>query len=295
VSVTGYQLQRNNGATRITPQKWVAARAALAEVRERFEALVASVDPGAMATADWTVMDTAAHVTAMAWQYTVMVVSDEAPMPFPGMREVVRATTVDNIHGGWNVKMLRDYPERERGMVLSKLRFCVAEFLRLTADDDPAKTVSWLGGSRLPLAGLVVHLANEMLIHGRDIARATKQPWPVSQEYSALFFDLFIVEIARNGLGVILDQDGSARRGRIAVEFRSAYTAPVTVALEDGRVSIEEPSRDNDVRLYFRPTELDLVLFHRVSRVRAVMTGSLRVWGRRPWLLAPFLHKIRLP
>jgi hypothetical protein len=37
------------------------------------------------------------------------------------------------------------------------------------------------------------------------------------------------------------------------------------------------------------------VLFHRITRSRAAMTGSLRVWGRRPWLLAPFLRKVRLP
>ena len=31
---------------------------------------------------------------------------------------------------------------------------------------------SWLGGARVPLAGMFAHMVNEMLIHGNDMARA---------------------------------------------------------------------------------------------------------------------------
>lgn len=199
------------------------------------------------------------------------------------------------MHGGLNAQMLRDYPERDPEAVLSKLRWCVEEILRLTAADDPGGTTGWLGGSTLPMAGFLAHLTNELLIHGRDIARSVNAPWQISQEHAALFFELFLIEIMRNGVGVVLDDDRPVRRGRIAVEFRSAYTAPVTVVLDTGRVSVEEPGRDNDVRVYFEPATLSLVLFHRITRTRAAMTGSLRVSGRRPWLLVPFLRKIRLP
>jgi hypothetical protein len=290
-----YQLYRSSGATRITPEKWLAARAALTDVCGRFEALVADADPRAMATAGWTVMDTAAHVAAIAWLYTARVVSDDTPLPIPGMRELILTTTVDNIHAGVNAQLLRNYTEREPDAVLSKLRSCTDEVLRVTTDDDPSRTASWLGGSRLPLAGFMAHLTNELLVHGHDIARSVNAPWRIPQEYAALFFELFLVEIIRNGLGAVLDDDRPARRGRIAVEFCSAYTIPVTIVLETGRVSIEEPSRDNDVRVYFEPAILSLVLFHRITRSRAAMTGSLRVWGRRPWLLVPFLRKVRLP
>lgn len=290
-----YQLRHSSGATRITPEKWLAVRAALTDVRDRFEALVADADPRAMATADWTVMDTAAHVTAIAWVYTAMVVSDDTPLPIPDLREAILTTTVDNIHGGLNVQMLRGYTEREPGAVLAKLHSCTDEILRLTAGEDPSTTFSWLGGSRLPLAGIMAHLTNELLVHGRDIARSVNAPWRIPEEYAAFFFELFLVEIIRNGLGTLLDDDRPARRGRIAVEFRSAYTIPVTIVLDTGRVSIEEPSGDNDVRVYFKPATMSLVLFHYITRPRAVMTGSLRVWGRRPWLLVPFLRKVRLP
>jgi hypothetical protein len=292
---TRYQAHHSSGATRITLEKWLEVRAALTDVCARFEALIVDINPRAMATAEWTVMDTAAHVTAIAWLYTAMAVSDDAPLPIPGIREVILTTTVDNIHDHLNVQMNLGYPERQPRAVATKLRSCVDDVLRLTIGEDPRRTVSWLGGSRVPLAGLMAHLTNELLVHGRDIARGVGAPWQIPEEYSALFFELFLIEIMRNGLGSVLDDDRPDRGGRIAVEFRSAYTTPVTMVLDNGRVSIEEPSRDNDVRIYFKPAAMTLMLFHYITRSRAAMTGSLLVWGRRPWLLMPFLRKIRLP
>jgi hypothetical protein len=291
----GYQLYRSSGATRITPEKWLAVRGALADASARFEALVASADPRAMATAEWTELDAAVHVTAIAWLYTAMVAPDATPLPIPGLREVILGTTVDNIHGGLNVQMSRGYTEREPGAVLARLHSCIGEILRLTAAEDPSRTFSWLGGARLPLAGFMAHLTNELLVHGRDIAGSVSAPWQIPEQYAAFFFELFLVEIIRNGLGTLMDCGKPARRGRIAVEFRSAYTLPVTIVLDTGRISIEEPGRDNDVRVYFKPAAMNLVLFHYITRSRAAMTGALRVWGRRPWLLMPFLREVRLP
>lgn len=286
----------NVAATRITPENWTAVRTAAREANDRFAELVLRApDPGVLATAEWTVMDTAAHLAATVWNYTAQVVSDDAPLPVPGTAENFREATVYNIHGGLNADMFRGYPERRPREVLDRLATSIEEVLDLTADADPSRTVTWLGGSRLPLAGVLAHLVNEILVHGRDVARAVHVPWRIPQEHAALFVELFLVEICRNGVGGLLDRGGPPRAGRIAVEFRSAYTRPVTIVLHDGVVWAEEPSRDNDVRLHFQPTALDLVLFHRLSRPRAVMTGALRIRGRRPWLLAPFLETVRVP
>lgn len=286
---------RSPAGTRISPARWTEVRRAVEEVGERFSRLVLSSDPGAMATAHWTVADTAAHVAGIAWQYTSLVVGYDSARPIPGVREQLLGTTVDNIHGGLNAAILRNFPERDPAALVAILRSSIATVLKRTADADPASTVTWLGGSSLPRAGLLAHLTNEMLVHGRDIARATGAPWPIPQERAALFFELFVVEVIRNGVGVLLDLAGPARPGRIAVEFRSAHTRPVTIVVTDGAVSVEEPGRGADVRLFFKPVALDLMLFHRVGRVRTALAGGVRAWGRRPWLLPAFLEKVRLP
>lgn len=296
VAQARYPRRRADGGTRITPEKWRASRAAVSDVVDRFGALVEHADPRAMATADWTVMDTAAHVAAVASLNTSLVLPGATPAPeqVPGIGEHLAAATVDNLHE-LNAALLRANPERDPGKVLGRLRCSIKEILRRTETADPTSTVDWLGGTRIPLAGLVAHLTNELLLHGRDIARAVNRPWRIPHAYAAQFFELFVVEIARNGAGHMLDDDRPVRPGRIAVEFRSDYTAPVTMVLDTGKVWVEEPSPDNDVRVFFKPADLSLVLFHRLSRTRAATTGALRVWGRRPWLLSPFLSRVRLP
>jgi hypothetical protein len=291
-----YRYHHAAAATRITPANWAAVRTALKDVGDRFAAMILAVpDQGAMATADWTVMDTTAHLAAIAWNYTAAFVSDDEPMPVSGTDEHFLSTNVYNIHDGLNTALFYGYPERRPREVLARLGASIEQMLDLTADADPGRTIAWLGGSRLPIAGAFAHFVNELMVHGRDIARVARMPWGIPQEYAAMFVELFMVELVRNGVGNVLDGGKPARPGRIAVEFRSAYTRPVAIVVQDGAVSAEEPSRDNDVRLHFQPTALDLVLFHRVSKVRATATGALRVWGRRPWLLAPFLEKVRMP
>jgi uncharacterized protein (TIGR03083 family) len=287
--------RRAPAGTRVSPQRWKAVRSAVAEAGDRFGALVLSRDPAAMATADWTVADTAAHVAGIAWQYTSLVVSYDAERPIEGVRELLLSTTVDNIHTGLNAQILRNFPQRDPVALVATLRSSIAKLLELTEDADPRSTVTWLGGASLPRAGLLAHLTNEMLVHGRDIARATGTPWSIPQEQAALFFDLFIVEIIRNGVGVLLDDGPPPRPGRIAVEFRSAHTAPVAIVVTDGVVSVAEPGGDVDVRIRFQPAALDLMLFHRVGRIQTVLGGGVRVSGRRPWLLPEFLKKVRLP
>ena len=281
--------------SRITPARWSAVRAAVVDLGARFGALVQDGDPRAAATGQWSVADTAAHVAAMAWCYTALATSPDAPLPVEGIAELVPITTVDNIDRVINEALRRGYTERDPAALVRRLRQSISELLAITAEADPEQTVAWLGGSRLPLAGLLAHLTNELLLYGRDVARALGAPWAIPQEYSALFFELFLVEIIRNGVGNVLDDDRPVRRGRIAVEFRSAHTDPVTLVLDSGTVSAEEPGGRTDVRIHFRPAMLSLVLFHRVGRPRAALTGALRVWGRRPWLLPAFLRKVRLP
>jgi hypothetical protein len=207
----------------------------------------------------------------------------------------MKTDNVYTVHAGMNTALFHGYPERRPREVAARLGASIEELMDRTADADPTRTIAWLGGSRLPLAGVFAHLTNELMVHGHDIALAARAPWSIPQEYAAHFVELFVFELVRNGVGTVLDGGKPPRPGRIAVEFRSAYTRPFVVVVQDGDVSVEEPSRDNDVRLYFQPTTLDLVLFHRVSKVRAMATGALRVWGRRPWLLSPFLEKVRMP
>ncbi|WP_216216959.1 maleylpyruvate isomerase family mycothiol-dependent enzyme [Amycolatopsis aidingensis] len=283
-------------ATRVTPQRWAAARAAVQEAGDRFADLIRlAPDPAAMATKDWSIADTAAHVTGIAWNYPALFSETERPLPIPEVRPHMPTVTVDTIHTDLNPVQLRSFTERDPARLADRLRDAIADMLSTTAEADPGRVLGWLGGSQLPLAGLFAHMTNELLVHGWDIARAIGTPWRIPEEQAALFFDLFLVEIVRNGYGKLLDDDRPVRPGRIAVEFQSAYTSPATMVLDHGEASVVEPNGDRDIRIRFRPATLNLVLFRRIGHLRAAGSGALTVWGRRPWLLPAFLRKVRMP
>jgi uncharacterized protein (TIGR03083 family) len=290
------QMPRAMAATRVTPRKWAAVRAAVREAGDRFADLIRLVpDPSVLATKDWTIAQSAAHVTGIAWNYTAFVTQDDRPLPIAEVGPYMEASTVYTIHTGLNPVQLRAFPERDPARLADRLRTSIDDLLNVTADDDPERLLGWMGGSRLPLAGVFAHMLNELLVHGWDIARAARVPWPIADEQAALFFELFLVEIIRNGYGHLLDGDRPVRPGRIAVEFRSAWTEPVMIVLESGLATAHEPDGDCDIRIRFRAAAMNLVLFRRIGHARSALTGSLVVWGRRPWLLVPFLRKVRMP
>ena len=290
------RMPRAAAASRVTPEKWAEVRAALREIGDRFADLTLSVpDPSVLATKDWSVAETAAHVTGIAMNYTAMVDENGRPLPIPAVREHFPVTTVDTIRSGLNPAQLGGFTERDPVKLAGMLREAIADILDTTADTDPGRVIPWLGDSRLPIAGVLAHMTNELLIHGWDIARAVRVPWRIPDEQAALFFELFVVEVVRNGIGHLLDDDRPVHQGRIAVEFRSAHTTPVTMVLDHGVSTVEEAGGDCDVHVWFKPATLNLLRFHRIGYLRAVLSGSLMAWGRRPWLLSAFLRKVRMP
>lgn len=264
----------------------------MAEAADRFLGLVAASDPRIMATADWSVADTVAHVGTIAFMYTHIVRFDDPAMP--GVAERIRATTVDTV-ADLNTATLGQFTERDPVVLAERLRADIDDVLRATEQVDPAAPVAWLGGSRVPICGVLAHLANELHIHGRDIARATKAPWHVPASHAALFFEVFFVEMLTLGYGRLLDNDEPPREHRVAVGFRSPHTTPVTIVLRHGKVTVEEWDAPADARIAFDPVAFNLMMFHRISKPRAALTGKIRVWGRRPWLLPTFLKTVRCP
>ncbi|WP_412538027.1 SCP2 sterol-binding domain-containing protein [Longispora sp. K20-0274] len=277
----------------VTAEQWRAVRAALRDTTDRFADLVLAARPEAMATAHWTVTDTAAHVTAIAWLYTFLVRFDDTALPYADVARQVPLTTVDTV-ADLNALVLGEFTERDPRALAGLLRAHVATILAAAGDEPATRPVPWLGDSRVPLAGVLAHLVNELLVHGRDIARAVRAPWTVGDREAAMFFELFLVGMLRHDHGRVLDTGQRVRDRRIAVRFRSAYTTPVTLVLRAGRVTVADPGPDDDVRLAFAPAALSLMLFGRLGRPRAVLTGKLRVAGR-VWLLPEFLRTVRLP
>lgn len=282
-------------AVEIAEDQWSAVRESLRQTTERFAALVSTVpDCTVKATAEWSVADVAAHVAAIAWIDTALLQPGADPFPVPDLAERIAVTTVDDVHG-FNDVVLSHVTERDPQRILAMLRDHVTRILDACADRAPDETLPWLAGSQLPLAGLVAHLVNELMIHGDDIARAVKMPWDMPPEDAAYFFELFFIGLLSGQMGRIFDGGKRPASRRIAVEFRSDYTTPVTVVTRAGQVSVEPPGSGADVKVRFDPVALNLMLFGRVSRPRAVLSRKVAVGGPRPWLMQAFSRTVRTP
>jgi hypothetical protein len=265
----------------LTRAKWERVRGALAETGERFAGLLeAAAGARGNATVHWSVAETGAHVLTLA-RACVHLVSPATPPPFPeaAAAGLLERTTVDTVDR-FNEVLLGAFTERDPRVIARLLRPEIDRILRSCEGRDPAEAVAWLGGSKVPLAGVLAHMLNELQIHGRDIALAAGRPWTVAPRDAGLFFDLFLVGVTHYGYGRLLDGHGPAPRGRVAVEFRSAHTTPVVMALTDGFVTVERPGGPVDVRLSFDPVTLNLMLFGRVSRLRAALMGGTRFTTR---------------
>lgn len=282
-------------AVSVTDRQWDAVRASVRTTAERFIELVSSIpDPGARVTAKWSVADMTAHVTTVSFLNTMLLEAAPPAFDMPGLTEAIAATTVEGVHG-LNDQVLSYFTERDMGRLLGMLRDHVALMLAASQDRDPAQTFSWLGGAPLPLAGMFAHMVNELLIHGDDVARALKVAWAMPAHDAALFFDLFYVGLVSGNKGRLLDGSKRPLRRRIAVEFRSGYTTPVTFVVRDGTVTAEPAGPGADATVRFDPATLNMVMFGRISRLRAVLTRKIAIGGPRPWLMPAFLRTVRLP
>lgn len=286
----------------ITDEQWHAAREGMREAAERFVATVRSCDPDAAATKDWSVADVTAHVTAIALVDTAFAKPGEVTFPYPWseVADQIGDTSVDTVHA-LNDRVLDLFTERDSRLLADQLSSHVNAMLDTSAALDPDKTVDWLGGSQVPLAGIFSHLTNELNIHGWDIARATRSRWVTPPEQAVQFLDTFIRGMVHHGVGEVLDSSARPARSRIAVEFSSRHMRPLTLVLSEAAngggntVTFGEPGGRVDVRLRFEPATLNLMMFGRVSQLRAGLTGKVFVSGPRPWLLPAFQRIVHFP
>lgn len=277
----------------ITDGKWRMTRASLAATGDRFAGLISAVsDSSTPATTHWSVADTAAHVATLTQACASMF--GAAPPPADDLDTLLKRTTIDTV-ATFNKIVLSQFTERDPDALARQITSDIHKLLEATDGESPTGAVSWLGGSHVPVAGILAHLLNELQIHGRDIARAVRSHWPVPRQEAAMFFELFLVGVIHYGYGRLLEGHGPWPKRRVAVEFASPYTTTRAIVIENGAVTIERPGGPTDVRLSFDPVALNLMLFGRISKASTALTGKVVVRGTRPWALPAFLRIMRLP
>ncbi len=190
----------------------------------------------------------------------------------------------------WGLSRLSDMllggeTTRDPGAMAERIEVTVAQLLAELPATGGQQARPWVvQGMELPLSTLACQALNELVVHGRDLARADGVAWPVARQTAALVLDGFLFP-ALDVLGrSMVDQKVAAGlTARFEVHLRGGGGAHLT--FDDGDLSVTRSALGPvDCHLSVDPAAFLLVSWGRVSQWPAIARGQLLAWGRRPWL-----------
>ena len=246
-----------------------AAEDAASRGLRKFTGLLrAGVDPQARVSREWTVRDVAAHVAGFLPIYVRMTRGEASPITqFEDLPEWNRRFLAVPQH---NVYALADTIDRHMDELLDAVK---------SVDGDT--TILWHAGLRLPFSTVLGLLAGEGYVHGYDVARTRRVRWAIPQEDAVtillaglpLFPHLVDPERAQ-------DMDGT-----VDVRLRGVADGRWSFRFARGELHVEQPDgRPADWTLSTTPAGYLLAAYGRLSPLKAIATGQVLGWGRRPAL-----------
>ncbi len=191
---------------------------------------------------------------------------------------------------GFNAARIAAYPERDGARLASDLQEAVQNFLTTTGGQNAADPFPWYDGHPIDIADGTSILLGELVVHGRDIAEAVGETWPITDDDARI-----ILAGVMSLLPLYVDRDKS--RGFSAnYEIRVKGNPPVYVRFVNGEVSVGTTATDRvDCRITTHPVDYLLLGFGRIGQVRPILTGRLVAWGRKPWLGSKLASMFREP
>ncbi|MGV9690407.1 maleylpyruvate isomerase N-terminal domain-containing protein [Streptomyces sp. NPDC003444] len=266
------------------------ARAALAAAIPRLVGLLRAVpDPDAGSGVPvWSVGDVGTHLAAVYLAYTALV----SPETATEWKDVL-ASAEGALAGGtfveritaMNARSVTLFGREERAGTADFVAERGETFLRVTEGIAPDTPVSapWYGDVPFTLATVTGLMLSETLVHGLDIARGARLPWPIGRDEARLVLGQSMPTMMAAALDPV-----KARGVRIAFDLAIEGGARLAVVVDDGTATVtrDAPPRAYDCRIVADPVTFLLVSFRRTPVWKAVASGRMRAGGRRPWLAA---------
>jgi hypothetical protein len=176
-----------------------------------------------------------------------------------------------------NRARIDELPERDPLALAPALETSVEALLAATAGRDAADMVAWHSRTELPIGGMLGIVLAELLLHGRDIARAQKAAWRIDAADA--------VHVVRGGFAfcpLVIDRDLAAARPS-SYRIRCAGVPTSIFRFADGALTVTADAPEAvDCVMRIDPVTFMLVGFGRRSPVLAALQGRALSWGRRP-------------
>ncbi len=240
----------------------------------------------------WTVGDVGAHLAGAYFAYAAGF-TDE-PMDWDGIVPQGDGPLGERI-AAVNALSVDLLGREERARLHEVVTERGETFLRVTdglAPDTPV-AAPWLGRERtIPLSAATGLMLSESLVHGLDMARGARRPWPIGPDEAGLV----IGQSMPTMMPLALDRV-KARGVRIGFDLVIKGGPRLAVVVDDGTATVtrDAPPRAYDCRITAAPVAFLLVSFRRTPIWKAMARGGLRAGGRRPWLATRLGELIATP
>jgi uncharacterized protein (TIGR03083 family) len=256
---------------------------ALRTASKRLTSLVRAIDEPDKRTRglDWSLADTAAHVL-LTLRYDLGTMT--------GRRETY-AVEDDAIAAGraHNAASLRAESERDPLVLARLIAEAVEEFIEEARRRDPLSPAPLSGDNAMTVANLVGTLLGEMIVHGYDIARTTKQKLTIDPDAARL-----AVYATSATLGLAVNPD-TTKELSARLEMRIRGGESFVIHIDDGTARTERPDGGADLYMSADPIAYLLVGFGRSGPLAQVARGRMIAWGKKPLIAAKLPTYFRNP
>ncbi|WP_267889563.1 maleylpyruvate isomerase N-terminal domain-containing protein [Streptomyces sp. NRRL F-6492] len=229
----------------------------------------------------WSVGDVGTHLAAVYLAYTSLVPPD-GTTERDGVPPSGEGTFAERITA-MNARSVTLFDRAERAKTADFVAERGETFLRATEGLPPDTPVSapWYGEVPFTLATVTGLMLSETLVHGLDVARGARLPWPIGQDEARLVLGQSMPTMMTAALDPV-----EARGVSIAFDLAIKGGPRLAVVFGDGTVTVtrDAPPRAYDCRIVADPVTFLLVSFRRTPIWKAVASGRMRAGGRRPWL-----------
>ncbi|HJT03713.1 MAG TPA: maleylpyruvate isomerase family mycothiol-dependent enzyme [Pseudonocardiaceae bacterium] len=226
-------------------------------------------DPDVRAVGTWTVRDVGAHLASGIPLYTGIVRGEGSTY-----------TRLDRI-SELNAAAITAITDRDCTSLADQIESAAAEFVTAVRTTPGDPEVVYHAGILLRVSSVTALLLGEMLIHGYDIARASRRSWFIAPGDAGL--------VLRGGLTILpyfVDRAAAAGvRASFDIRLRGKDGLRLCLAFDDGSVNVAFGCTESvDCHLSAEPATFLLLMYGRQGPLRSALTGKVIAWGRKPWL-----------
>jgi uncharacterized protein (TIGR03083 family) len=257
---------------------------AIESVAKRLANLLCSVVDPALpvpGSPGWSVQDVAAHLVTVAVRYSDGPEGRGTWVPTPGQLPALNDLQLDE---------LASTPLGELSTQLCQELTTVAAQVRGYGSAPPSFRFHGQEPIRADVAlGL---LLGELVVHGRDVAEAIRQPWPIDPHDVALIIE------AMNPILPGWVRPERAHGLNATFEIRLRGQAAHIWVFRDGRLQVKPPSvgpKSFDAHISGDPASVLLVFYRREPQWKQIATGRMLAWGRKPWLALTLTNRFYTP